>query len=66
MRALALAVTIAAAACATSTSSTPKADPAAAGRDDRDQNACLKMCEVAGDAEENKGAVADCKAACER
>jgi hypothetical protein len=48
------------------TPSTPAQNAGTTGREDRDINACLKMCEVAGDAEENKGGVADCKASCER
>jgi hypothetical protein len=31
---------------------------------DRDRNACLKMCEIAGDAEGKSDEVAACKASC--
>jgi ABC-type glycerol-3-phosphate transport system substrate-binding protein len=61
-----LAAGLMAGACATTESAQGgDANADASNRGDRDKNACLKMCEVAGDAEGNADEVDRCKAACE-
>lgn len=61
-----LAVGLVAGACATTEPAQGGGTEADANnRGDRDKNACLKMCEVAGDAEDKADEVATCKAACE-
>jgi hypothetical protein len=66
MRLWSFTLLLALGACATSTPSAPDASAETTpSRAEKNRLACKKMCEVAGDAEDNAAAVAHCQAQCD-
>ena len=65
MRLWSFTLLLALSACATSSTNGPDASTeTTSSRAEKNRLACKKMCEVAGDAEDNTAAVATCQAQC--